>query len=121
MSRAQPIPDVTQDDVERIVRRDFSADEYARVMGILNEYGTETWHREVTRVQLAVLRTSNANVETLRACVESAKGDYRDALAAAEYPGYLQMDWGRNRPTEEIDRIIESDWRQYAEWLKRRG
>jgi hypothetical protein len=52
----QRIPQVTADEVQRVVCRDFSADEYASVMAILSEYGTEKWHRETTRVQLAALK-----------------------------------------------------------------
>lgn len=122
MPITQPIPQVTADDVERVVRRDFPADDYATVIKILNDYGTENWHRERIRVQLAALKLANANVEKLRACIEAAKRDYRDALVAAEYPAYHGIAWTRefrDTSNEEKARIIESDWRQYEEWLKK--
>ena len=72
MPLTQPIPQVTPVDVERIVRRDFSADDYATVMTILDGYGRENWHRERERVQLAALKVANASIEKLRACIESA-------------------------------------------------
>ena len=56
MQPRQPIPQVTAEDVERVARRDFSADEYGTVMAALSEYGTEKWQREAARVQLAVPR-----------------------------------------------------------------
>jgi hypothetical protein len=86
----QRIPQVTAEEVQRVVYQDFSADEYASVMAILSEYGTEKWHRETTRVQLATLKVANGSVEKLRACVASAKRDCRDALAAAEFPAYCK-------------------------------
>jgi hypothetical protein len=64
MSR-QPIPQVTTDDVERVVRRDFSADEHDTVMATLGEYGTEKWHRAAARVQLAALKVANGNAQKL--------------------------------------------------------
>jgi hypothetical protein len=116
----QPIPQVTAEDVERVVCRDFSADEYASVIAILSEYGTEKWHREPTRVQLAALKVANGSVQSLRACIASARRDYRDALAAAEYPAYCKTGFQpRELPAEERRRIVDSDWRQYEEWLKK--
>ena len=117
---SQPIPQVTPDDVERVVCRDFTADEYATVTAMLNEYGTEKWHREPTRVRLAALKVANGSVQKLRACVESAKRDYRDALAAAEFPAYFKIGFRvRELPEKERRRIIGDDWRQYEEWLRR--
>jgi hypothetical protein len=101
MPLTQPIPQVTPVDVERVVRRDFSDDDYATVMTILNDYGRENWHRERTRVQLAALKVANANVQKRRACIESANRDYRDALAAAEYPAYCKMAWGQDLPAKK--------------------
>jgi len=117
---SQPIPKVTPDDVERVVGRDFTADEYATVTAMLREFGTENWHREPARVQLAALKVANGSVQKLRACIDSAKRDYRDALAVAEYPGYCKIGFrARELPEKERRRIFEEDWRQYQEWLKR--
>ena len=87
---------------------------------MLNEYGTEKWHREPTRVQLAALKVANGSVQKLRASIDSAKRDYRDTLAAAEYPAYFKIGFRvRELPEKERRRIIDEDWRQYEEWLKR--
>ena len=117
---SQPIPQVTPDDVERVVCRDFTADEYAAVTAMLAEFGTVRWHGEPTRVQLAVLKVANGSVQKLRACIDSAKRDYRDALAAAEYPAYCKIGFRvRELPEKDRRRIIDQDWRQYEEWLKK--
>jgi hypothetical protein len=117
---SQPIPQVTPDDVERIVCRDFMAEEYPAVTAMLGELRTARWHREPTRVQLAVLKVANGSLQKLRACIDSAKRDYRDALAAAGYPAYCKIGFRvRELPEKERRRIIDEDWRQYEEWLKR--
>lgn len=116
----QPTPKVTAADVERIVSRDFPADEFSVVMTILREYGTASSHREPNRVQLAALKLSNGNSQKLRACIERAKADYRDVLSPAEYPGFSKVGWSRPKlPDEEQSRIFESDWRQYDDWLNK--
>ena len=57
---------------------------------MLDEYGGETWQREPHRVRLAVLKLAAGSMERLRREVESAKRDYRDVLAPAEYSGYTK-------------------------------
>ena len=116
----QPTPSVTAADVERVVRREFPPEQVAQVLTILAEYGGEEWHREQDRVRLAVLKLAAGSMERLRYQIEGAKGDYRDVLGPAEYPGYR-----KRRPAsgavapEEEQRIIDADWKQYQDWLNR--
>jgi hypothetical protein len=108
----QPVPHVTSIDVERIVERDFKY-EFTTAMALLNEVGP-------ARVQLAALKLANGNVEKLRSNIKSAQGDYRDILAFAEYPEYHKKGFRVSElPADERTRIIESDWRQYEEWLRK--
>lgn len=82
----QPVPIVTGADVERIARRDFPPDKYEVVMTCLNEYRTESRHRETVRVQLAILKLVAGRLDQIRSHLEMAKQDYRDVLACTEYP-----------------------------------
>ena len=116
----QPAPSVTGADVERIVRRDFPAERVAETLAMLNEYGTESWHREPERVRLAALKLAAGNMEQLRYQIEGAKCDYRDVLAPAEYPGYCtRVDPRREISAEERQKVIDADWKQYRDWLTR--
>lgn len=116
----QPIPTVTSADVERIVRRDFPGERVPEVMRLLGEYGGEAWHRETHRVRAAVLKLAAGRLEQLRREVDTAKRDYRDVLAGAEYPGYFRRVPGPGSlPADEEKRIIDADWRQYQEWFSR--
>jgi len=118
--RDQPTPEVTQADVERIVRSDFPPEQFAEVMAVLDEYGVESWQREKPRVQLAVLKLAAGSPKTLRMSIDAAACDYRDVLAAAEFPGYSKKCTGRDKVSpEEEKRVIEGDWKQYETWLKR--
>ena len=80
----QPIIDVNSADVERVVRRDFPEEQFANAMEMLNEYGTERWHRDQPRVWLAVLKLANCSVEALRRYVDAAKADYRDVFVPGQ-------------------------------------
>lgn len=85
--RHQPIPEVTLNDVERIVRRDFPVIQFDSVMAVLKEYEESTsGRRERPRVQLATLKLANGDVEALRTHINTAVQDIRDVLGPAEYP-----------------------------------
>jgi hypothetical protein len=116
----QPHPSVTSADVERIVRRDFSAERVGEVVAMLNEYGAEEWHPEVDRVRLATLKLAASSIEKLRIHINIAKMDFRDVLSDAEYPGYTKR-WFHvdELPADERERIIDADWKQYQDWLTR--
>ncbi len=117
---SQPTPKVTGADVGRVVCRDFPADNVKQVLSILGEYGVESWHRESDRVRLAVLKLAAGNMERIRQGIEVAKRDYRDVLAAAEYPSYfLHVPLSGALPPDQEQRIIDTDWKQYREWLDR--
>ena len=119
---AQPTPTVTSADVERIVRRDFPADRVPEVLAMLDEYGRETWQGEPHRVRVAALKLAAGSIERLRYEIEGAKRDYRDVLAAAEYPGYFRRVPGPGQvPADEEQRIIYADWKQYEDWFTRKN
>jgi hypothetical protein len=115
----QPTPTVTGADVERVVRRDFPPDQFESVMSVLAEYGGETWHREMHRVHLAILKLAAGRLDALRGEVETAKCDYRDILAYAEYPRYSREIGFGDVPALLKRDVIEDDWRQYESWLTR--
>jgi hypothetical protein len=116
----QPTPKVSHEDVERITRRDFSADEYSEVIAILEEYGKESWHRERERVQLAALKLAKGEKTVLRRQIEVAKCDYRDVLSPAEYPEYSKNFKSFQLPADVKEQILARDWKQYENWINSR-
>jgi hypothetical protein len=69
--------------------------------------------RAGTRLQLAMLKNSNGDLDKLTAQVELAEIDYRDVLALAEYPRQLRTAAGQ--VTEEMQRADRED---YESWLR---
>lgn len=118
---SQPLPQVTGDDVMMVVRRDFAEEQFGVVMSVLSEYGAERWERGKARVQLAALKLANGDLEALKKHITLAKQDYRDMLAAAEYPEYSTNGMFRVRelPAKEQQRIVDSDRKQYETWLRK--
>jgi hypothetical protein len=103
--------------VQDLIRRLFPGQPEARVLEILDRYGTEPYERERDRVQVAVLKLSDGDLERLAEMVTLAKTDFRDVLAAAEYPGELA---GRlEPPAAEMERVRQQDRQQYQDWVRR--
>jgi hypothetical protein len=114
------IHQVSRDDVLRIVRRDFPQEVHADVIEALDRYGTESWHLERDRVQLAVLRLSAGSVTEVSKYIDLARVDFRDVIAPAEYPqfwklGFVGID---SLNATQLRRLKDSDWARYDAWLR---
>jgi hypothetical protein len=122
LSTEQRTPDVSGADVERVVRRDFPAADYASVLRVLDKYGSKTKEeRSAARVQLAVLKLALGDMNELRRHIVAAETDYRDVLAAAEYPlAAIRGSAFTTLSEKERQNIYESDWGQYQQWLQHR-
>jgi hypothetical protein len=120
MKANQPIPGVTRKDIERVVSRDFPVSQSERVFSILAQYGAENWHREPERVRIAALKLAGGNLERLIRAIATAHADYRDVLAQAEYPAYLQsVDPSSSISSDQRQQISDADWKQFREWFER--
>ncbi len=92
-------------------------DEQSReaAMAILRQYGMEKHERESERVWLAVLKISGSDLTQIRRNTALAKRDFRDILAAAEYPNQARI--GPMPDSREKREVIEKDRLQYEKWL----
>lgn len=111
------IPRVTEADVERIVNRDFAPADREAVLGLLRQCAEETG----PRTQLAILKLSAGKLEHVRLHAEIAGRDYRDVLAAAEYPEWLKVGFTGtdSMSAEEVEEMKRRDWEQYLAWFSR--
>lgn len=101
----QPVPDVNDADVCRLVQREFAEAEQAAALGRLGGLSP--------RVAIDLVKLAKGRVDRL-----AVGPDERDVMAAAEYPGYMsKVDGVRPLPDETLRAIIEADWRQYEDWF----
>ena len=93
--------------------------ESGEILNTLNRYGTESYHKEQSRVHLAILKLSNGQLDRLEYFVETARSDYRDVLAWAEYPEEMEIGYTtKNRMTpEEVKQLRIRDREQFLSWL----
>ena len=103
--------------VEALVARLFTTEARAEAAKVLTQYGTQAHEREEIRVRVAALKLSEGSLDRLRELMASAKRDYRDVLAWAEYPEELRTPTWR-LPAAEQARIRTADRAQYLAWLE---
>jgi hypothetical protein len=112
----QPTPSVTEDDVERIVRREYPATVVGEILDLIATVRV----REKPRVVLACLKIAKDDLDRLRANLADASGYYRELLSEAEYPlATKRLFRIESLPEDEVRAIYEKDWQQHSEWLAR--
>jgi len=90
------------------------------IMEVLDQYGAESTERGRARVQLAILKLSEGEIERLADLVAMAKRDYRDVLAYAEYPEAMKLGFVGMQALspEESEAVRRRDREQYRSWLE---
>lgn len=73
------IPNISNDDIKRIIKRDFPFNETDRVINALNRYTSQS-EKGSNRVFAAILKISDCDFEKVEEYVEVAIIDYRDVL-----------------------------------------
>jgi len=105
----QPVPRLTEDDLSRVVERDF-ADPTSATALLADATASVS-----LRAKVAAAKLSGGSVERLRAQLQVAEADERDVIAAAEYPRYMLA--GPNGDGQLLDQAISTDWDEYQSWL----
>jgi len=90
-----------------------------KVVGILEAYGREEFHREVERVHLGILRLSGANLEMIEQHTNLACSDFRDLLIAAEYPLTFGKKALKEKDPAKYAKLEKKEREQYDQWLAR--
>lgn len=114
-------PQATRALVIRKAEQVFPHEELSEVLAVLDDYGSETYHQERERVQLAVLRLSGGDMAQLRKGMETARGDYRDVLCVAEYLRECELTGSADLESEATLMAREADRRDYLAWLEGDG
>jgi|KBSMisStandDraft_5_1062788.scaffolds.fasta_scaffold11767_4 hypothetical protein len=110
----QFVPQVSDTDVERVLKRDVAVDAQHEIGEIIRRLEV----REKARVVLACLKNSGGDMEKLKCNLAEAPGYYREHIGDAEYPNYVKKIFRIDKLSEaEIASIIEKDKTQYLTWL----
>jgi predicted RNA-binding protein len=111
----QRIPNISDSDIERIIKRDFPRFEIIKIAEILKMYKSESIKGR-NRIYASILKLSNGNIEMIKKYVEKANTDYRDVIALSEYPNYSEHAF-EDLSVKRKEQLIMEDWTQYEAWL----
>lgn len=106
----------TRELVIKKTKQIFPEHPYDYVMQSLELYGQMEHETNKERVQLAILKLTQTNKDNFCKHIVHAKIDYRDILAAAESPHYLNVDYSKTTEPER-KALIEKDLQEYNTWL----
>ena len=119
MRRPDDEPLQTRATVEARARQDFPDADVAEIMAVLDRYGVRPHEREIPRVQMAILKLAAGDRDALEGEVETAKIDYRDVLAYAEFPAEMALGFAADGSNAQVARAREADKAQYREWWEK--
>lgn len=112
----QKTPNVTNDDILRIVERDFAAESLQAILDAISA----TDVREKQRVVAACLKNSNGDFVALLDLLRSAPGYWRDIISVAEYPLDNRKGTSMEKMSkEERQKVHDLDWQQYQDWFEK--
>ena len=94
---------------------DPSAREHAA--RILSSYGRESFHLEVERVHLGILKLSGADLSAIEKWTQFACNDFRDLLIEAEYRLSFGKDRLRAANPQEYNALKKKEHEQYDAWI----
>ena len=114
---SQFVPQVSEEDIERVLRRDFPAEHHQELWEMIQRVEV----REKPRVILACMKNAGGDVQKLKGNLNEASGYYREIIGEAEYPFYSKKMFRIDKLSEpEIAAIIEKDRKQYLDWCNRK-
>ena len=113
----QFVPEVSPEDVERVLRRDFPAETQDEIRKLIEQVEV----REKDRIILACLKIAAGDLARARGELANASGWWREILGEAEYPNYTKKMFRIDKLSEaEQAKIIEKDKAQYLAWFNRK-
>jgi hypothetical protein len=88
-----------------------------RAARIMSSYGRESFHLEVERVHLGILKLSGADLSALERWTQFACDDFRDLLIEAEYRLSFGMDRLRAANPDKYQALKNKEHEQYEAWI----
>ncbi len=88
---------------------------------LLEEYGDQVHHREALRVRAGLLKLAGSSLDRLEQQLRLADRDYRDVLAAAEFPRQMKEGVTARSDPDAHARCVQEDHAQYRNWVESFG
>jgi hypothetical protein len=107
------IPDVSNIDVERVLKREYALGQIEQVYMFISLYGL----KERPRLVLACLKKAKGNFKDLCSYLFHAQDYCMEYMAFSESPNSLGVKEFDKLSEQEKERIVNLDKKQYLDWL----
>jgi hypothetical protein len=84
---------------------------------ILSSYGRGSFHPEIERVRLGILKLSGADLSAIERWTQFACSDFRDLLVEAEYRLSFGKDRLRVANPQKYEALKKKEREQYDAWI----
>lgn len=113
----QPVAKISEEDLTFLIHREFPAEaELVRTKLNLIKSNTE---KGKNRIAASVLKLAGGSLDKIDKLVRKANEDFRDIVAAAEYPRTFSYSFGE-RGDEERKKDYLEDWEEFSAWKERK-
>ena len=115
----QPTAKISDKMLERLIQREFSG-RAGQVSQKLKKIEGETPNGR-NRSAAAILKLADKDFDAIDHLIALCNKDYREVIAPAEYPKCLELGLVNfHKRAQERKRLYLADWRQYANWLRKK-
>ncbi len=116
MRKEQLVPKVTEEDIRRLLLREFGEADYKEALSIISKKS----HREGNRLKAACIKLANKKIDSLEHQASESAGYYREMISEAEYPNYMKK-WSSasKLSDEDYNKLVERDAEQYLAWFQK--
>ena len=116
-NRTQQVAKISTDLLSKLILREFPND-IELVTSKLEQVNSDSEAGQ-RRISAAILKLANRELNELDSLIDKANFDFRDIVAAAEYPRNSQHMFGERATKEQLQSEYQNDWEDYSMWLNK--
>lgn len=116
-NKTQQVAKISTDQLTKLILREFPND-IESVTTKLEQVNSDSEAGQ-RRISAAILKLANRELDELDSLIEKANFDFRDIVAAAEYPRNSQHLFDERTTKEQLESEYQNDWDDYNVWLNK--
>ncbi|NEU08630.1 hypothetical protein GZH53_09935 [Flavihumibacter sp. R14] len=116
LGSVQPVAKISDEILQRIIRREFGDQADEVNMKLASVAGDTSNGRN--RISAAIIRLANQDISAIDIHISRSKEDYRDVIAKAEYPRCYKLGF-ECMGDQNMKQIYLDDWQKYSGWLNK--
>ena len=116
-NKTQQVAKISTDHLAKLILREFPKD-VELVTSKLEQVKSDSEAGQ-RRISAAILKLANRELNELDSLIDKANFDFRDIIAAVEYPRNSQRMFDERTTKEQLETEYQNDWDDYSTWLNK--